>query len=155
HGTHCASTVGGKDYGVASGVTIITVQVLSCSGSGSSAGVSAGIEWAVADAKARGKPAILSMSLGGGGSNRYDAVIGAAHAEGVLTVVAAGNNNGDACRKSPASTALAITVGSTDRGDGRSSFSNYGPCVDVFAPGRDITAAWSGSDTNTRTISGT
>jgi len=154
HGTHCASTAGGTVYGVARGATIITVQVLSCGGSGSYAGVMAGIEWAVADAQSRDLPAVLSMSLGGGGANRYDAVIQAAMAAGVLTVVAAGNNNGDACQKSPASTLEAITVGSTDIDDGRSSFSNYGPCMDIFAPGRDIKAAWSGSDDATRTISG-
>ena len=154
HGTHCASTAGGTIYGVARGATIITVQVLSCGGSGSYAGVMAGIEWAVADAQSRDLPAVLSMSLGGGGANRYDAVIQAAMAAGVLTVVAAGNNNGDACQKSPASTLEAITVGSTDIDDGRSSFSNYGPCMDIFAPGRDIKAAWSGSDDATRTISG-
>ncbi|EOD29652.1 subtilisin-related vacuolar protease [Emiliania huxleyi CCMP1516] len=155
HGTHCASTAGGTVYGVARGATIITVQVLSCGGSGSYAGVMAGIEWAVADAQSRDLPAVLSMSLGGGGANRYDAVIQAAMAAGVLTVVAAGNNNGDACQKSPASTLEAITVGSTDIDDGRSSFSNYGPCMDIFAPGRDIKAAWSGADDATRTISGT
>jgi len=156
HGTHCASTIGGAAYGVAKGVTIVSVQVLSCQGSGSMSGIIAGIEWAMNDARDRGQPpAIISMSLGGNGANRYDEIIGKAHAAGILTVVAAGNNNGDACRKSPASTALAVTVGSTAQGDARSSFSNYGTCVDLFAPGSAITAAWSDSDTQVKTISGT
>ena len=154
HGTHCASTVSGIDYGVAKGVTVVTVQVLSCGGSGSSSGVIAGIEWAVSDAKARGLPAVLSMSLGGNGANRYDGVINAAYDEGVLTVVAAGNSNGNACSYSPASTPLAVTVGSTTRSDSKSSFSNHGPCVDLHAPGSSITAASSESDSATKTISG-
>jgi len=117
HGTHCASTVGGVDYGVAAGATIVTVQVLTCEGWGSDADIMAGIDWAVADAASRGKPAVISMSLGGWGANRYDGVIGRAHQRGVLTVVAAGNDDDDACSYSPASTPLAVTVGSTNVND--------------------------------------
>jgi len=95
------------------------------------------------------------MSLGGGGSNRYDEVIEYAYNKNVLTVVAAGNSNANACNFSPASTALALTIGSTTRSDQRSSFSNYGPCVDLFAPGSSITSTWSNSDSSTNTISGT
>ncbi|EOD22190.1 hypothetical protein EMIHUDRAFT_65068, partial [Emiliania huxleyi CCMP1516] len=155
HGTHCASTAGGATYGVAEGTTIITVQVLNCGGSGSTAGIVAGIEWAVADSKDRGLPAVISMSLGGGGANRFDAAINAAFAEGVLSVVAAGNSNADACDYSPASTPLAVTVGSTTNSDAKSGFSNHGTCVDIHAPGSGITAAWVGSDSDTTTISGT
>ena len=155
HGTHCASTIGGLTYGVSKDVTIITVQVLSCGGSGSQASVLAGIEWAVENALQRGKPAVLSMSLGGNGGGRYDQVIEQAFNQGVLTVVAAGNSNADACSYSPASAPLAITVGATTISDSKSSFSNYGSCVDIHAPGSGITAAWVRSDVDTRTISGT
>ena len=160
HGTHCASTAGGSDYGVAECTTIVTVQVLSCGGSGSISGVIAGIEWAVTDSKTRGPggtplPAVISMSLGGSGAGRYDAAIDAAFHEGVITVVAAGNSDDDACEYSPASTPNAITVGSTALGDGKSGFSNHGSCVDIHAPGSIIAAAWVGSDSDTRSISGT
>ena len=155
HGTHCASTIGGIKYGISNGVTIVTVQVLSCGGSGATSGIEAGIEWAVEDSKERGKPAVLSMSLGGGGGGRFDRIINWAYDEGVVTVVAAGNSNDDACNYSPASTPNAITVGSTESTDTKSGFSNYGRCVDIHAPGSFIKAAWSTGDDSTNTISGT
>lgn len=155
HGTHCASTIGGTTYGVSKGVTVVAVQVLSCGGSGATSGIIEGIEWAVADARARGKPAIISMSLGGGGGGRFDSIVAWAADQGVLTVVAAGNSDADACNFSPASAPLALTVGATTRTDAKSSFSNHGPCVDIHAPGSQITAAWVGSDSQTNTISGT
>jgi len=157
HGTHCASTVGGTEYGVAKKTTLVAVQVLSCSGSGSYSGVAAGIEWSVSDAATNhpNQPAVISMSLGGGRSDAVNAVVDAAHAANVVVVAAAGNENSDACSRSPASAAKAITVGSTTMADAKSSFSNHGPCVDIQAPGSSITAAWVGSDSGTRTISGT
>ncbi|EOD26347.1 hypothetical protein EMIHUDRAFT_71486, partial [Emiliania huxleyi CCMP1516] len=162
HGTHCASTVGGIELGVAKQVTIVTVQVLSCAGAGSTSGADPrGIEWVVADVQRREAeldahvPAIISMSLGGGGGGRFDEVINWAYAQGVVSVVAAGNNNADACNYSPASTPLAITVGSTTRTDERSSFSNHGSCVDLFAPGSSVDGACTTSDSCTRAASGT
>jgi len=157
HGTHCASTIGGEAYGVAKGTTIVSVQVLSCAGSGSGAGVIAGIEWAVRDATENhpNERAIISMSLGGGASTAENLAVKAAHDANVLVVVAAGNDNDDACNYSPASAQQAITVGSTTSSDSRSGFSNHGTCVDIFAPGSSIVAAWSTSDVATNTISGT
>jgi len=155
HGTHVAGTVGGSVYGVAKGVEIIAVKVLQCSGSGSTAGVIAGVDWVAQDAAAQGKPATANMSLGGGFSQASNDAVKALNDSGVPTVVAAGNDNGNACNKSPASEPTAITVGSTTNTDTRSSFSNYGTCVDIFAPGSGITAAWKGSDSDYNTISGT
>jgi len=155
HGTHCASTAAGKSYGVAPEATAVAVQVLSCEGSGSSAGIFAGIEWAVKDKQRRGKPGILSMSLGGPGGSGYDDIMDYAMDNGMLVSVAAGNEHFDACKFSPAYVERAVTVGSTTRTDGMSDFSNYGECVDIFAPGSSITAAWIGDNTQTATISGT
>ena len=152
HGTHVAGTIGAKMYGVASKAKLVGVKVLSCSGSGSYSGVIAGIDWVKANAN---KPATANMSLGGGKSAAVNAAVKGLVDSGVTTVVAAGNNNGDACKISPASEVSAITVGSTTKTDGRSSFSNWGACVDIFAPGSDITAPWIGSNDATRTISGT
>jgi len=138
HGTHCASTVGGARYGVAPGTTIVAVQVLSCSGSGSTAGVIEGIEWAVADAASHpDKRAIISMSLGGGRSSAMNLAVKAAHDANVVVVAAAGNENSDACGRSPASAAEALTVGSTTASDTKSSFSNHGTCVDLQVIGRE------------------
>jgi len=156
HGTHCASTAGGKQYGVAAGATIITVQVLSCEGSGSGAGVIAGIEWAVNDARTHpDATSVISMSLGGGYSSAENLAVKSAHEAGVVVVAAAGNDNGNACGYSPASAPEAITVGSTTSDDAKSSFSNHGSCVDIHAPGSSIEAAWATSTTATNTISGT
>jgi subtilisin family serine protease len=105
--------------------------VLSCAGSGSNAGVIAGIEWAVADAAPRTQKAVISMSLGGGRSTASNNAVDSAHREGVSVVVAAGNENDNACNYSPAGAPLAITVGSTTSSDAKSSFSNYGECVDI------------------------
>jgi len=153
HGTHVAGTVGGSQYGVAKDVNIVAVKVLTCSGSGSTAGVIAGVEWAMADAV--GKKATANLSLGGGYSTAMNTAVKNLQDSGVPTVVAAGNDNGNACTKSPASEPAVITVGSTTSNDARSSFSNYGTCLDIFAPGSGITAAWIGSDSATNTISGT
>ncbi len=152
HGTHVAGTTGGTTYGVAKQVTLHPVRVLSCSGSGSNSGVIAGVDWVTAN---HVKPAVANMSLGGGASTALDNAVQNSIAAGVSYVVAAGNSNANACNSSPARAANAVTVGSTTSSDARSSFSNFGTCVDLFAPGSSITSAWYTSDTATNTISGT
>jgi subtilisin family serine protease len=152
HGTHVAGTVGGTTWGVAKGVTIHPVRVLGCTGSGSNSGVIAGMDWV---ANNHVKPAVANMSLGGGASQSTDDAVARMHNAGVTVVVAAGNNNASACNYSPARAPLAITTGSTTNTDARSSFSNYGTCLDIFAPGSSITSAWYTNSTATNTISGT
>ena len=152
HGTHVAGTVGGTTYGIAKGVTIHPVRVLGCNGSGTNSGVIAGMDWV---AQNHIKPAVANMSLGGGASQATDDAVQRMVNAGVTVVVAAGNDNGNACSYSPARAANAITVGSTTNTDARSSFSNYGTCLDIFAPGSSITSAWHTSSTATNTISGT
>ncbi|CAN5689012.1 S8 family peptidase [soil metagenome] len=152
HGTHVAGTVGGSTYGVAKAVRITAVRVLDCSGSGSNSGVIAGVDWVTAN---HVKPAVANMSLGGGASSALDTAVNNSIAAGVTYAVAAGNSNANACNYSPARVASAVTVGSTTSTDARSSFSNFGSCLDVFAPGSNITSAWYTSDTATNTISGT
>lgn len=154
HGTHVAGTVAGSTYGVAPAATIVPVRVLSCSGSGSTSGVIAGIDFAVRHHQA-GTPAVANMSLGGGYSAALNAAVAAGVADGISFAVAAGNSTADACSASPASEPTAITVGSTASNDSRSSFSNFGSCLDVFAPGSSILSAWHTSPTATYTASGT
>ena len=152
HGTHVAGTTGGTTYGVAKQVTIHPVRVLSCSGSGSTSGVIAGVDWVTQN---HVKPAVANMSLGGGVSSALDQAVANSIAAGVSYAIAAGNSNANACNSSPARVATANTVGATTSTDARSSFSNFGTCVDVFAPGSSITSAWHTSNTATNTISGT
>ena len=154
HGTHVAGTVGGSTYGVAKNVTLVAVRVLDSSGSGTNSGVIAGVDFVTSDHQA-GQPAVANMSLGGGASSALDTAVANAVSDGVTFAVAAGNENQNACNVSPARTASAITVGSTTTTDARSSFSNFGTCVDIFAPGSSITSSWNTSDTATNTISGT
>ncbi|AOT60847.1 MULTISPECIES: S8 family peptidase [Streptomyces] len=152
HGTHVAGTVAGGAYGVAKKAKIVAVRVLDNNGSGTTAGVVAGIDWVTRNAV---KPAVANMSLGGGADSTLDAAVRNSIASGVTYAVAAGNENTNASTKSPARVTEAITVGSTTNTDARSSFSNYGSVVDIFAPGSSITSAWNNSDTATSTISGT
>ncbi|GAA0742881.1 S8 family peptidase [Dactylosporangium roseum] len=152
HGTHVAGTIGGTTYGVAKGVQLVGVRVLDCQGSGSYSGIIAGIDWVTANAQ---KPAVVNMSLGGGASGVLDQAVRNSVATGVTYAVAAGNENQDACTVSPARTAEAITVGAVDANDTRASFSNYGACVDIFAPGVAITSASRASDAGTTVMSGT
>jgi subtilisin family serine protease len=152
HGTHVAGTVGGTRWGVAKSVDLYAVRVLSCTGSGSNAGVIGGVDWVTANAR---KPAVANMSLGGGASPALDQAVRRSIASGVTYALAAGNENQDACRVSPARTAEAITVGATTTADARSPYSNWGTCVDIFAPGSSIMSAWNTNDTATNTISGT
>ena len=152
HGTHVAGTVGGSTWGVAKGVRIHPVRVLSCTGSGSTSGVIAGVDWVRVN---KVRPAVANMSLGGGASSTLDSAINNLINSGVTVVVAAGNDNSNACNYSPARVPAAITVGSTTSTDARSSFSNYGSCLDVFAPGSSIRSAWHTSTTASNTISGT
>lgn len=152
HGTHVAGTVGGTTWGIAKGVTLVAVRVLNCRGSGTTSGVIAGVDWVRNNAIL---PAVANMSLGGGASDALDQAVANASASGVTFAVAAGNSNTDACTQSPAREPSALTVGSTTSTDARSSFSNIGTCVDLFAPGSSITSAWSTSNTATNTISGT
>jgi len=159
HGTHVAGTVGGTAYGIAKKVNLIAVKVLGCSGSGSWAGVISGIQYAATKST---NPSVANMSLGGGYTQSVNDAVKAAVEAGVTFVIAAGNNNGDACATSPASEPSAITVCSSDieengaaQEDIRSYFSNFGSCTDVFAPGSTITSDWIGSNSAINTISGT
>jgi subtilisin family serine protease len=159
HGTHVAGTIGGSTYGVAKAVSLVAVRVLDCNGSGTTSGVIAGINW-VAQQHQAGEPAVANMSLGGGASAALDTAVNNAIADGVTFAVAAGNGNAfgipqDACKSSPARVTAALTVGASDSKDAPASFSNYGSCVDLFAPGVGITSAWLGNATATNTISGT
>ena len=154
HGTHVAGTVGGTNYGVAKGVMLVAVRVLNCSGSGTTAGVIAGVDWVTGD-HGSGQPAVANMSLGGSRSNSLDNAVRNSIADGVSYAIAAGNSNRSACNFSPARVAEAMTIGATDQTDRRASFSNKGDCVDWFAPGVGITSAWSTGDSATNTISGT
>ncbi len=159
HGTHVAGTVGGSTYGVAKGVTLVRVRVLDCAGSGSWSGVVAGIDWVVSHHGTG--PAVSNMSLGGGASSTVDAAVDRMIDDGVASAVAAGNGNQagiaqDACKYSPARVPRAMTIGATTKTDAKTSWSNYGNCVDWFAPGAGITSAWiGGGSTETNTISGT
>jgi serine protease len=152
HGTHVAGTVAGSTWGVAKAARIVPVRVLGCQGNGTNAGVIAGMDWVAAN---HVKPAVANMSLGGGASTATDNAVTNMRNAGVTVVVAAGNENQNACNVSPARSGNAITVGSTTSNDARSNFSNWGNCVDIFAPGSSIRSAWHTSNTAANTISGT
>ncbi|KAF4582780.1 serine protease [Ophiocordyceps camponoti-floridani] len=155
HGTHCAGTIGSLSYGVAKKTTLYGVKVLDDSGSGSTSNVIAGMDFAASDSKDRQCPkgVVANMSLGGGYSAAVNRAAAALVSAGVFLGVAAGNSNTDAARFSPASEPSVCTAGATTKRDARSSFSNYGRPVKVFAPGSDILSTWLEGGTNT--ISGT
>ncbi|ORZ15658.1 peptidase S8/S53 domain-containing protein [Absidia repens] len=165
HGSHCAGTIAGKTYGVAKKAHPVAVKVLRSNGSGSNSDVLAGVSWATEahlqdaeNARSSGKAykgAVANMSLGGGKSPSLDRVVDGAVENGVIFAVAAGNDNRDACNYSPARAEKAITVGASTLFDEKASFSNYGECVDVFAPGQDILSIWNTNKYATNTISGT
>jgi len=155
HGTHCAGSAAGRFRGISVAADIGNVRVLNCQGSGTTANVVAGFNY-VADNQDPTKDNILSASLGGGASQASDDAINGAAGKGVIPVVAAGNDNANACGYSPARANQAITVRATQSSDTRSTFSNFGPCVDVFSPGQSIHSAWIGANAVTyNTISGT
>ncbi|AZQ33724.1 S8 family peptidase [Streptomyces cyaneochromogenes] len=152
HGTHVATTIAGSTYGVAKQAKIVAVRVLDNSGSGTTAGVIAGIDWVTNN---HSGPSVANMSLGGGASASLDTAVRNSIASGVTYAVAAGNSSANASSYSPARVTEAITVGATTSSDARASYSNYGSVLDIFAPGSSITAGWYTSDTATNTISGT
>ncbi|GAA0260554.1 hypothetical protein GCM10010492_71940 [Saccharothrix mutabilis subsp. mutabilis] len=152
HGTHVAGTVGGTAYGVAKEVKLIAVKVLNCQGSGTTAGVVNGVNWVTQNAV---KPAVANMSLGGGVDTTLDNAVRNSIASGITYAVASGNSNANACNYSPARVAEAISTNASTNTDARASFSNFGTCTDIFAPGNNITSAWHTSDSATNTISGT
>lgn len=159
HGTHVAGTVGGSTYGVANNVWLFPVRVLGCNGSGSYSGIISGLDWVAANQAQSSRPGVASMSLGGGLSTSLNDAVEKLISNKVSVVVAAGNSTSDACFFSPASAPNAITVGATDKPttsiDQIASYSNYGSCVDVYAPGTGIMSAWIKNTNATKTISGT
>ncbi|MDQ6769012.1 MAG: S8 family serine peptidase [Gemmatimonadota bacterium] len=155
HGTHVSGTIGGKTYGVARDVKLVAVRVLDCSGSGAYSAVIAGVNFVTGQKNTLGGPMVANMSLGGGPFQALDDAITKSTDAGVTYAVAAGNDGLNACNYSPARTPSAITVGATDNTDTRTSWSNYGTCVDIFAPGNGITSSWYTTATATNTISGT
>lgn len=152
HGTHVAGTVGGSTYGVAKGALLRGVRVLNCAGSGTWSGIIAGMDWVRVN---HIKPAVANMSLGGGFSSSVNTAVNNLSNAGVFVAVAAGNSNASACSFSPASAANVTSVMSSTSSDAKSSFSNFGSCAHLYAPGSSITSAWSTSNTATNTISGT
>ena len=160
HGTHVAGIIGGATYGVAKGVSLIPVKVLDCDGSGTLGSVIAGLDWVIQDAQRdanKTKRAVVNLSLGGSASVSMDRAVQKIVESNIPVIVAAGNDNANACNTSPAREPLAITVGATTISDARASYSNYGNCLDLFAPGSEITSTWwtSSSNSATKTISGT
>jgi subtilisin family serine protease len=154
HGTHVSGILGGATFGVAKNVTLVPVRVIGCGGTGTLSGVIAGVDWVTSD-HAAGAPAVANMSLSSGASSALDRAVTKSIRDGVTYTVAAGNDNFNACNFSPGRVSNAITVGSTTSTDARSFFSNFGTCVDIFAPGSDIVSSYNTSDNATQTISGT
>lgn len=155
HGTHVSGTIGGEEYGVAKDVTLVGVRVFGCSGGASASRIIRAVEWVIDQEKGTPRPSVVNMSLGGHPRRALDAAITVGIHYGTTFSVSAGNSSADACNVSPARTPGAITVGASDINDNEASFSNFGECLDVYAPGVGITSAWIGSDTATATISGT
>lgn len=156
HGTHVASTSAGTDYGIAKNALLVPVRVMGCNGSGSWSSVIAGLDWILSPQNLNPKKqAVLNLSLGGSVSSSLNSAIKRITDSGISVVVAAGNENANACNTSPASAPSAITVGATNISDSKADFSNFGSCVDIHAPGVNIKAAWITSASSTNTISGT
>lgn len=156
HGTHVAGTIGGSTYGLAKNCTLIAVKVLGRLGSGSLTNVAAGVAWAAEQHNAgANRRSVANMSLGSSTSPAIDQAVAAAIEDGLTIVVASGNSNADACDFSPARVPTAITVNASTNRDARASFSNWGSCTDLFAPGQDITSAYITSDSSVSTLSGT
>jgi subtilisin family serine protease len=155
HGTHVAGVIGGFNYGVAKSATLVPVRVLDCNGFGSLSTLLAGLDWVLQDHAQSSGPAVVNMSLTGNGSSALDTEVNSLLSAGLTTVVAAGNENVDACGMSPARVPGALTVGASTERDERASFSNYGSCVDLFAPGTNIISDWYSSPTATTISSGT
>jgi len=159
HGTHVSGTIGGTTFGVAKGVTLVAVRVFGCANSTTTAAIIAGVDWVTGNHQP-GQPAVANMSLGGGANAALDTAVRNMILDGVSCAIAAGNGNAlglpvNSCNQSPARVAEGITVGASDINDAKASFSNYGTCVDLHAPGVNITSSWGTSDTATNTISGT
>jgi subtilisin family serine protease len=154
HGTHTAGIVGGATYGVAPKATLVPVRVTDCTGNGWTSDLIAGIDWAVADHQP-GQPAVMNISMSGTLSSKVNDAVNRAIADGIVVVTAAGNNNKDACSYSPGSSPGAINVAASDEKDARWAFSNFGKCVDIFAPGTSILSAWNTSTTMSRSLKGT
>ncbi|WP_020548349.1 S8 family peptidase [Embleya scabrispora] len=152
HGTHVAGTIGGRDYGVAKGVRLVSVRVLDCHDSASKSSIIAAADWITAHAV---KPAVVNMSINGSRSTSEETAIKNSIASGVTWVVSSGNDGTDACRNAPAAVEQAIVVNNSDSGDRRRSDSNYGSCTDLFAPGTGIKSAWNSTDTATKAKTGT
>lgn len=157
HGTHVAGTVGGKTYGVAKSVNLINIKVLGgADGTGSWAGIIAGIDYVIGQKKRSPKqPMVINMSLGGGVYDLGNKAVSEAVKRGIFVVVAAGNDGENACNKSPASAKAAVTVAATDSNDRSTSFSNEGPCTSIFAPGNDVVSASISCSTCSVSFSGT
>ncbi len=154
HGTHVAGTLAGTTYGVAKAATIVPVRVLDCNGSGLLSGVIAGLDW-IGQNYTPGSKVVVNMSLGGGASATLDSAVASLVSKGITVVVAAGNSAADACNFSPARVSGAITVAASTAADGLASYSNFGSCVDIVAPGSGILSAWIGSTTETAVLNGT
>jgi subtilisin family serine protease len=155
HGTAIAGVVGGAAFGVAKSATLVPVRALGCDGSGSISSLLAAVDWILADHLNSGNPAVVNMSLGGDASSALDAAVFNLISSGLTTVVAAGNSNVDACTISPARVGAALTVGASTMADNRANFSNYGSCVDLFAPGANIQSDWYSGDASSIVASGT
>jgi subtilisin family serine protease len=153
HGTHVAGTIGGKNYGVAPGVMLVPVKVFGCSGKGTTSGVIAGLNWIVKNHTSN--KAVANMSLGGGASSTLDTAVNKVISDGVTVVVAAGNDAANACLSSPARVPNAITVAAVAKGDTLATYSNFGSCVDIAAPGSGIFSSYIGSNSATASLSGT